>query len=1128
MTDRDQLKADDQARRTALDPGTSFIVQAPAGSGKTELLIQRYLRLLDTVEHPEEVLAITFTNKAAAEMRIRVVEALARAKNADQPEAAHERLTYDLSCAVLQRDEALSWGLAQNDSRLRIQTLDSLNAHIAAMQPLTTSSGTAGNAIPTEAQLDALYERAAAATLDYLADAGPFRDAAANVLSHLDSDTGLYIRYLAAMLKTRDQWLPLIGGGIADADSANAARRALENTLRAIVADTLLLAVERLPSESEGELLSVLRFAAGNLRAARSASPVAGLDGIEDLPGGSAEDLADWDAIRACLLKADGSPFKSVNKNHGFPVDNDEQRAFKERYYELSEALSRAPGFFDVLHQVKILPAPAYTDEQWEVLTALLNLLQLATIELRDLFRQRAAVDYIEVAMNADVALGTPDAPGDVALLLDYRLRHILVDEMQDTSIAQYRMLRALTAGWETGDGRTLFCVGDPMQSIYRFRNAEVAQFLISRKEGIGDVSLQSLLLQRNFRSGSELVDWFNTVFARVLSDSDDAQTGAVSYSAAVSAEHLHGKGSVHVHPVIGSDEVVEAEKSMEVLQSILQERPEDSVAVLVRGRGQLRELIPLLRHHEIDFRAVDIDRLTDLPEVIDLLALTRATVHPGDRHAWLAFLRAPWIGLSWRDLHALVRNNRSSTVPQLLRDDERLAALSDYGRQALERAGPAIESMLSDSRSETLRSRIERLWLLLGGPVSLSDSRVIDNVYRFLDVLTDLEQSGTLADVAELESQLDKERVSTVSDARLQIMTMHKAKGLQFDHVLLHGLGRRPAASKTRVLNWMDSASEGGDERRVLAPVGRRDMLEKDRIHQYIGETEKLKEQFEKQRLLYVACTRSRESLHLVGHASVNEKTDELRPPESGSLLALLWPMLRDRFEDAFAAGEFGGAGSHNVEWLLPRLRRIDEGWSAPPLSPLPTIAEPAGVGEDSVEFYWAGAEAKLAGTLVHRWLQWAAEGRVLLKDLTEDQRATLGRRWLAEQGHGDSAGGPVLERVEAAIASVLGDDRGAWMLEGEGHTELALTGLIDGKLQTGIIDRVRIDGDEHWIIDYKTSTHEGGDLARFLSEERRRYSDQLAGYASLYEGWSGVRPRCALYFPLLQEFVEMPVATR
>ena len=239
MTERDALLADDRARRYALDPESSFIVQAPAGSGKTELLIQRYLRLLQTVDDPEEVLAITFTNKAAAEMRIRVIEALNRAQTGSPPSAPHERLTFDLSCAVLERDRSLDWGLDENESRLRIQTLDSLNAHIAGMQPLTTSSATAGNTIPTEAQLDAFYDQAAAATLDYLADSGSYRDAAASVLSHLDSDTGLYIRYLSAMLKTRDQWLPLIGAGIADEDDAGAARQVLERTLSGIVEEAL-------------------------------------------------------------------------------------------------------------------------------------------------------------------------------------------------------------------------------------------------------------------------------------------------------------------------------------------------------------------------------------------------------------------------------------------------------------------------------------------------------------------------------------------------------------------------------------------------------------------------------------------------------------------------------------------------------------------------------------------------------------------------------------------------------------------------------------------------------------------------------------------------------------------------
>ena len=321
-----------------------------------------------------------------------------------------------------------------------------------------------------------------------------------------------------------------------------------------------------------------------------------------------------------------------------------------------------------------------------------------------------------------------------------------------------------------------------------------------------------------------------------------------------------------------------------------------------------------------------------------------------------------------------------------------------------------------------------------------------------------------------------------------------------------------------------MDSAAEKEGERRLLAPVGRRDMLEKDRIHQYISETDKLKDQYEKQRLLYVACTRAKSSLHLVGHTVTNEKTGDLRAPERSSLLALAWPMVREIFEQAVIDDAPEKTQSRDVEWLMPQLRRVGSHWQPPSPPALPRSVQQPAAMQVSVEYYWAGAEAKLAGTLVHRWLQWAAEGRVSLENTTRSTMAALGRRWLAEQGFRDEVGQSVLGRVEEAISAVLNDEKGTWLLAGEGHTELALTGVVGGVIQTGIIDRVRIDADEHWIVDYKTSTHEGGDLTRFLSEEQRRYSEQLNVYAMLYEAWSGVRPRRALYFPLLQSFVELP----
>ena len=104
----------------------SFIVQAPAGSGKTELLIQRYLKLLETVETPDAVVAITFTRKAAGEMRSRVLQALRAAQPVSRQTPEHERVTFQIARDVLEHERRLGWNLLQNPARLRIETIDAL------------------------------------------------------------------------------------------------------------------------------------------------------------------------------------------------------------------------------------------------------------------------------------------------------------------------------------------------------------------------------------------------------------------------------------------------------------------------------------------------------------------------------------------------------------------------------------------------------------------------------------------------------------------------------------------------------------------------------------------------------------------------------------------------------------------------------------------------------------------------------------------------------------------------------------------------------------------------------------------------------------------------------------------
>jgi ATP-dependent exoDNAse (exonuclease V) beta subunit len=1114
------LAADALAREDALDVTRSFIVQAPAGSGKTELLIQRYLRLLATVDSPEEVIAITFTRKAAAEMQYRVLQALLRAQRGDIPDAPHERITAAAATIVLERDRVHNWQLIANPRRMRIQTLDSLNASVARMQPLTGAAAS-GNTVADDAEIKALYRAAGAATLDWLAEPGILQDAVHEVLLHLDNNTSLYVGYLSRMLETRDQWLPFVGSG--QTEDPPALRATLEGNLRKVVDAHLSRLRDLFPRELLPELLPLADYAADNLlTAGKPAHPVATLQELSALPEGSADALDAWRGMAALLLTAGGGWRKRVNVNDGFPPGDDGE---KDALYDLIGAASETPGLQGLLHGIRALPPASYPDEQWSVLLALFRLLPMAVVELQQSFSANRLTDFIEIALAADKALGSAESPGDIALLLDYQVKHLLVDEMQDTSRAQYRMLEALTGGWEPGDGRTLFCVGDPMQSIYRFRNAEVAQFLLAQRKGIGGLVLERLLLRRNFRSGEFLVHWFNTVFPQVLPARDDPARGAVSYAEAVPA--LAEEGECRVYPLFGADPALEAAAGCRIIADTLAGNPDDDMAVLVRGRSQLAALLPRLRAAGIDYQAVDIDRLTDLPEIIDLLALTRAIVHPCDRLAWLALLRAPWSGWDWRDLHALVVNDTESTVWELLQDPERLQAVSGDAREALTRIMPVLESLRTVSRSASLRDRVERAWLRLGGPAMLDGAGSVDNVYRYLDVLEKLEIAGTLHDVAELEAQLDLERVSNNSPARLQVMTMHRAKGLQFDHVLLYGLGRIPRSNERAVLSWFDLPGEHGDEEKIISPVGRRAELENDPIHRFIELTEAEKDRHEVGRLLYVACTRARKSLHLVGHTGVSSDGESWRAPDGRSLLSLLWPAVEHQFEEAFEPQPETPTGHEAEQWLLPQRRRLEPPWQLPAVATVPGQgALPDTDGEvRAVDYYWVGGEARIAGTIVHRWLQFAAQTGSGVAALADENLAATTDRWLRELGvaPGETLA-RVRSRVDDALRRVREDTRGRWLLSGDGHAELALSGVVGGAVESGVLDRVRIDADgTHWIVDYKTSTHEGGNLEGFLAAEAERYRDQLERYAALYRGWKAVDVRCALYFPLLQAFIEV-----
>jgi ATP-dependent exoDNAse (exonuclease V) beta subunit len=1080
--------ADLAARERALDPRASFIVQAPAGSGKTELLIQRVLVLLAGAHKPEEIAAITFTRKAAAEMRKRIFEALDGARHDPRPASAHKAKTWNLGRAVIERSDALGWALEENTSRLRVQTIDALCASLTRQMPVLARFGAQPQSVD-DARL--LYLEAARETLALVEDRDDVAADVASVLAHLDNNVERAERLIAGLLGRRDHWLRSLQG----ADD----RAALE----AVLADICRIAAARARD----------LFPAGGGRYA--------LPPLDDMPA--------WRTVADTYVTRDGAWRKK-----GVPPE-----------------LTANAELLEALCALRSVPNARYDEAQWRVLGAILRLAWIAVAQLKVVFAAHGEADFTEIAQGALRALETDEGPTDLLLALDYSIRHILVDEFQDTSFTQYELLRRLTSGWTPDDGRTLFLVGDPMQSIYRFREAEVGLFLRARREGIGGVALESLTLSANFRSQAGIVGWVNETFRSVMPEIEDIALGAVPYSAS-DAVHAEVAGAVTVHPFFNGDLAGEARAVAEIARAALASAGLDpdkpsTAAILVRNRKHLEEIVPRLKASGIPFRAIEIEPLGERPVVLDLVALTRALVHLGDRTAWLAVLRAPWCGLSLDDLAKLAeveppaapgsgearRREELETVWEAMHQSARVAALSPEGGRRLARVRDAFGQALENRRRGLLRDAVEGTWLALGGPACAEDAGSLEDAYVYLDHLEEAEEGGALPDMAVFENSLRELYASPDPDAgeRLQVMTIHKAKGLEFDTVIVPGLGAGARGEERKLFVWMERPiARDGDAiefQFLLSPIGATG-ADPDATYEYIRALDKQKDAIQDARLLYVAATRPRRAHHLFGDVrrDATAQPAKLSAPRKEALLHPLWPVV----ERHFAAASSEASNAPLPPRRVPRgedIVRLAEGVAD---APMPAALEWEAPGsqrdaEDPVEFSWVGEAARHAGSVVHRWLQRIGDDG--MKGWTGERVTALRpavRHALVARGLSESDVDAYATRVIEALAGSLEDPRGRWLLgpRRDARTEYRISTLVNGDRRMLVIDRMFTDDDgRRWIVDYKTSRHEGADLEAFLDRELERYTPQLSGYSAAFaEGEVSL----GLYFPLMKGWRERP----
>ncbi|MCL2636299.1 MAG: PD-(D/E)XK nuclease family protein, partial [Betaproteobacteria bacterium] len=381
----------------------------------------------------------------------------------------------------------------------------------------------------------------------------------------------------------------------------------------------------------------------------------------------------------------------------------------------------------------------------------------------------------------------------------------------------------------------------------------------------------------------------------------DAPETGAVRYAPSAATRPARDDSAVRVHALIadpGDDgDAAEARRVLDIIRSAQREAPAESIAVLVRARSHLAALVAEIRRSapELRFQAVDIEGLDDRQHVQDLLTLFRALHHRADRVHWLALLRAPWCGLTLADLHALAGDDHHSTVWQLMHDEPRLARLSADGQARLRQVREVLHLVFAGRDRQHLRRWLEAAWLLLGGPRCLESPAALADVEAFFALLDRLAAAGRLD--AETLAARSGELFAPADPlgGAVQMMTVHKSKGLEFDTVILPGLHHKTAGNDSSLLLWDEVVVADGGEHLLVAPLkARGSEAGEATAYDYLQRLENTRAGHEDERLLYVAATRAIRRLHLIGVAVADaDKEDGLKPPPAGSLLRLLWPAV-------------------------------------------------------------------------------------------------------------------------------------------------------------------------------------------------------------------------------------------
>lgn len=975
---------DARARRLAVDPSRNVALEASAGTGKTRVLVDRYVGLLEVGVSPRNILAITFTRKAAAEMRQRVMATL---RQRHQLGAINDARWREIRDAF---------------SDISIMTIDAFCLALL-------------HEFPLEAGVDPGFDLADETETPRLVEGS--LDSALRIgrsLSLQDPDVALVFAELGEFQLRKGLTL-LLDRRLVAWDALNGFLRGREMHV-----DT---ACARLLQALRGGLTSlpggVRHFTATGPRMPVFALLVRDLDLVMRDPGPSPAVLRGaLDRLSGYLLTQKGEARKKpAHKKAEFRAGADYD-AHKDLIIGLGPHLTAAiEGFRRDINLV--------------LARGVRRLFKIAQDEYRRTLDKQGVLDFPDLLEHTLKLLGQMEEFSRSRYRLESRYEHVLVDEFQDTSRAQWNLVRQLVRAWSEGEGLShgpippsIFIVGDRKQSIYGFRDAEVTVLDAAARyiDALRPETSSRAAIARSYRSVHELLSFVNDVCASIEKQAD--RPDAFRYDEDDVFPRIEGAPSEPdaIAVVMADSDTGQAEAAADEIARLLI----DGAIVRDRQSGVRRPITPgdigiLFRTRESHalFETALASRgipyyvykglgFFDADEVKDVLALIAYCADPASNLRAAAFLRSGFVRISDEGLKLL-----APRIAVALLDEPKGSSSQSGGGQA---DGGGKPSGLPDGLSADDQERLLLARASIGGWLALADQlppaelvdRVLaesayaaelagpglaqarENLKKVRGLVRRIQNRGyatlgRLVDYfAELVAGGDESNAIIDAANAVNLMTVHAAKGLEFPVVFVVGLGKGSGGSRDpiRVVAAPFAGDEAEDEIVASVAVGEH-LNEADRDNE-------AKEHEETKRLLYVALTRARDRLYLGGTL-----TSGRFAPVKGSLGRI----LPDTLKAALSSPDDGSPLQWNGGSMTHTLRRVPAAGEAARIwRPTQTARdraddfarlEPAGVARIAATELAdrgaieerrpvnAGPSSARLGSLVHRALQRAVIDR-------------------------------------------------------------------------------------------------------------------------------------------------------